>query len=168
MTSTAIVAEETAVVEMQVSGIQVFDGPEWRKAILHYLDGMRTKDESVTYRPKIHFSLPGPDDSYMYVDLRLEPATRLYYACGIPINDGRYPDVSPRETIVTSDRQSDVEQGLTRFVQSDAIRIIMIRLGAKSTVCLWKSKDDRNELNISASGIRDIVTETLEKLAAQA
>lgn len=137
--------------EIQVSGLDCFPGNRWREAILYYLNGIWADRECVTYRPKIHFGNVPKVDSWQEVVLRLDRSLGEYYAYGTSAE--RPPRECNREAIlVVGCGQTEVEQGLIRFVKNNRIRQLWILLRGQEVICLFKTRE-RGFLGVSADGI---------------
>ncbi|MCX6744773.1 MAG: hypothetical protein NTX82_04580 [Candidatus Parcubacteria bacterium] len=132
--------------EIQVSGLELFTGKQWREAILHFLQGMLAGTDSVTYRPKIAFF---DGSGYDLTFGLLGKETPVYYAEGKTLN----PRLDPKDwslhhaQLIVGNKQSEAEWGLARFVNDDQVKLLVIRLGSYRRLTLWK-KDD-GELGIA-------------------
>jgi len=168
-TATEAISNST-VDELQVSGLKVFEAHRWREAILHYLNGVWGNRQEVMYRPKIHFSTPSTTNEFAHVTLRLDPRSRTYWLEGIPpIDEDRSPRFNAEQTIVVAEpgKQTDVEQGLIRFVRDNRIKLFILNLGSEGELRLWKS-ERRAELNVSASQVRSMLDRIEEARAPRA
>lgn len=131
----AIFEEEVAVDrEIQVNGMTCFPQNRWREGILYYLFGIWSDKVEVTYRPKIHFG---------FACLRLSPGERQYYAYG-KCPDTEKPSFPEEGVLTVSWEQTEVEQGLIRFVKNEAIKMLVVTLKNHRQFCLWK-KERRGE-----------------------
>lgn len=147
----------TLVGEIQVSGAKCFEGWNWREAILYYLNGMDSDKEAVTYRPKIHFGVDGPD-GFAGFTLRLDGASG-YVICdeqGL-IENLTHP---PRDTIYA--RLNDyrhVEHGLRQFVRSDKVSVLCLSDAHPVNprkICFRKMPGVRAELHVALARKRSL------------
>lgn len=130
---------------LQVSGLTNFSEERWREAILHFLFGVWGNKYEVMYRPKICFG---------QLTLRLDPDDREYFAYGLS-RDDELPDFPSKDRdseFVVGCSQTEVEQGLIRFVKNDQIKKLTIALRNHGTLVLWK-KERRGQYGCFAQGI---------------
>jgi hypothetical protein len=135
------------VSDLQVSGNTRYNGNQWREAILAYLGGVWSGDESVTNRQKISFNNTvlrlGCDDKY--------------YAYFVNEPDETQQMWSSLETLVVVDTtQNNVESGLIRFVRNNKIRQFALvfdnGVSSEGMILLTKGQK-RSELHISTYGL---------------
>jgi hypothetical protein len=150
------------VEEFQVSGLEWFDGQDWRRGLRYFVNGMRRRNDSVTYRPKVLFSTPArvsglPSRS---VDLRFNSRRTGYFAYG---DSDRNDDVLiakadlPRmglDMIVDGQAPSGVLTALHVLAESRGANAVAIRLdrlvGDGASFHLWT---DGRFLHAAAVGV---------------
>ena len=148
--SNATTATSSLVLDLQVSGSKSYEGHQWREAILAYLGGVWSGDESVTSRQKLNFNNTtlrlGRDDKY-YAYFVLEP-------------DASPLSIVAKNTsellVVSEPNQDNVEVGLMRFVRDNHIRQLYIAFGESTSpemaIVLTKGQK-RSELHIATCGL---------------
>lgn len=151
--STVATATSSLVLDLQVSGNHSYNGNQWREAILAYLGGVWSGDESVTSRQKLCFNNTvirlGREGKY-YAYFVNEPDG----ADGGPIG---LPMVRPSDLLVVMHTtENDVESALIRFVRNNKIRklALMFDNGVSSEGMILLAKGQkRGELHIYTYGL---------------
>ena len=118
--------------EIQVSGNENFPANEWQEAIRYYLDGVRTNNEAVMYRPKIFFG---------GLTLRREGDHYTVKEVGAGNPDVITPLFTGPSVLHATCDTGQVEQGLERLVESRHLRMLVIAFAEGSTMSLWKKED---------------------------
>ena len=132
---------------IQVSGNERFSGNQWKEAIRHYLLGMASGDNSVTYRPKIRIEdYLGGHECVLRFGL-MNTKNPVYWAEGAAWDDGSAPDFCEQDVLIVGCQQPEAEWGMTRFVHDDKVKCLRIRLGSFRNLVFWKKPD--GELGIA-------------------
>ncbi len=128
--STSTVSVVDRELQVGASG-RIFPEERWREAILYYLFGVWSGDESVTGRPKIIFG---------EVTLRLDPQRCEHFVYGKGSDYDFATATGPGEHLVVDPAQKDVELGLVRFVKDDRIKKLSIAWSTTVRLSLYKTK----------------------------
>lgn len=152
MSNTAT-ATSSLVLDLQVSGNKSYDGSQWREAILAYLGGVWSGDESVTSRQKLCFNNTvirlGREGKY-YAYFVNEPDGAEGGPIGIPM--ARPSDL----LVVMHTTENEVESALIRFVRNNKIRklALMFDNGVSSEGMILLAKGQkRGEIHIYTYGL---------------
>lgn len=155
MTNTATEAILTSTVtlvgEIQISGTRIFEGWNWREAILCFLNGMDAGKRSVTDNPKICFAVDEPE-GYEALTLKFNREDESYFIDVESIDAGHAFAAGPVQSIHASlNDHRHVEHGLRRFVRDNAVDALILENDhpvISKRICLWKNPENRQELHI--------------------
>lgn len=148
--SNSSIATSSLVSGIQVSGNTAYNGNQWREAILAYLGGVWSGDESVTSRQKLNFN---------NTTIRLGRNDKYYaYFVNEPDNADFPPMPSNAAELLTimDANEYDVESGLIRFVRNNQIRQLALmfpgKVSSEGMILLVKGQK-RSELHIHTFGL---------------
>jgi len=127
--------------DIQVAGGKCFTANRWREAILYYLFGIWSGDETVLNRPKINFGR---------FQLRLDESGESYYAVGE--SGGVIVSFHESRCLRVGWKKAEVEVALVRFLKDNKIKKLTIDL-EQGQMVFWKT-DRRAEYGCAAYGIQ--------------
>ncbi len=128
--------------EIQVSGNECFSAFEWTDAVNYYLEGVRTNDWAVMYRPKIFFggiTLRREDTEYCVYDVAGSP-------------DQEVPAVQGPAVLMVTCENNVVEDALRRLVHTAHLTMIVISFRDGATLYLWKKEDGSYGVHAKGAG----------------
>ncbi len=124
---------------IQVSGGTIFVDSEWRNALNMFLKGMFTRNDSITYRPKVTFEHWGFEfwpNAGVYSFYATSDVMQL---SGYRI-DELATSYDPENIIECGCVQNDFERSLARFVSDRTIHMIIIHFPASRCLVLEKTQ----------------------------
>ncbi len=129
---------------LQISGLEFFEGNDWKGAIGYFLMGVAKQDIKVLCKSKINFGevqLYRNDDHY----------TALTFEGQV---NSHPPKIAKDEILESTNGVAEVDRNLLLFIHDDTLKMLVIHFGNAKRLYLWK--EDCGELHVRTFGLESL------------